>query len=266
MFIKSYSCIIFCLLINNFIFSQCQADFQYTTNGLDVSLINTSINAGSTLNSQTPTWDFGDGSPTVTGLNSINYTYQNSGTYNVCIDIFTWPTSWTTCSSTYCDSVEINFNSLCDSITLTVDNSFNLQSYLSVFADYGSINGSFNGLWTVYDNFNNLLFSDTSQNLIYNNSSFYDSILVCLETKVISLLDTNICNVCDVVYFDGTNWLFFVFPNALNTNFINSLNDHDLFKTYNFSGQEIKYNSSDFFIRKYFDGSFKKFFKIRWWN
>ena len=263
MFIKSYSSIIFCLLINNFIFSQCQADFQYTTNGLDVSLINTSINAGSTLNSQTPTWDFGDGSPPVTGLNSINYTYQNSGTYNICIDIFTWPTSWTTCSSTYCDSVEINFNSLCDSITLTVDNSFNLQSYLSVSADYGSISGSFNGLWTVYDNFNNLLFSDTSQNLIYNNSSFYDSILVCLETKVISLLDTNICNVCDVVYFDGTNWLFFVFPNALNTNFINSLNDHDLFKTYNFSGQEIKYNSSDFFIRKYFDGSFKKFFKIR---
>tara|TARA_B100001142_G_scaffold117694_1_gene119867 strand:+ start:27 stop:818 length:792 start_codon:yes stop_codon:yes gene_type:complete len=263
MFIKSYSSIIFCLLINNFIFSQCQADFQYTTNGLDVSLINTSINAGSTLNSQTPTWDFGDGSPPITGLNSINYTYQNSGTYNICIDIFTWPTSWTTCSSTYCDSVEINFNSLCDSITLTVDNSFNLQSYLSVSADYGSISGSFNGLWAVYDNFNNLLFSDTSQNLIYNNSSFYDSILVCLETKVISLLDTNICNVCDVVYFDGTNWLFFVFPNALNTNFINSLNDHDLFKTYNFSGQEIKYNSSDFFIRKYFDGSFKKFFKIR---
>ena len=263
MFIKSYSCIIFCLLINNFIFSQCQADFQYTTNGLDISLVNTSINAGSTLNSQTPTWDFGDGSPTITGLNSINYTYSNSGTYNVCIDIFTWPTSWTTCSSTYCDSVEININSLCDSITLTVDNSFNLQSYLSVFADYGSINGSFNGLWTVYDNFNNLLFSDTSQNLIYNNSSFYDSILVCLETKVISLLDTNICNVCDVVYFDGTDWLFFVFPNALNTNFINSLNDNDLFKTYNFSGQEIKYNSSDFFIRKYFDGSFKKFFKIR---
>ena len=256
-------CIVFCLLVNNFIFSQCQADFQYTTNGLDISLVNTSINAGSTLNSQTPTWDFGDGSPTITGLNSINYTYSNSGTYNVCIDIFTWPTSWTTCSSTYCDSVEININSLCDSITLTVDNSFNLQSYLSVSADYGSISGSFNGLWTVYDNFNNLLFSDTSQNLIYNNSSFYDSILVCLETKVISLLDTNICNVCDVVYFDGTDWLFFVFPNALNTNFINSLDDHDLFKTYNFSGQEIKYNSSDFFIRKYFDGSFKKFFKIR---
>ena len=256
-------CIVFCLLINNFIFSQCQADFQYTTNGLDISLVNTSINAGSTLNSQTPTWDFGDGSPTITGLNSINYTYSNSGTYNVCIDIFTWPTSWTTCSSTYCDSVEININSLCDSITLTVDNSFNLQSYLSVSADYGSISGSFNGLWTVYDNFNNLLFLDTSQNLIYNNSSFYDSILVCLETKVISLLDTNICNVCDVVYFDGTDWLFFVFPNALNTNFINYLNNHDLFKTYNFSGQEIKYNSSDFFIRKYFDGSFKKFFKIR---
>ena len=152
-------CIVFCLLVNNFIFSQCQADFQYTTNGLDISLVNTSITAGSTLNSQTPTWDFGDGSPTITGLNSINYTYSNSGTYNVCIDIFTWPTSWTTCSSTYCDSVEININSLCDSITLTVDNSFNLQSYLSVSADYGSISGSFNGLWTVYDNFNNLLFT-----------------------------------------------------------------------------------------------------------
>ena len=41
------------------------------------------------------------------------------------------------------------------------------------------------------------------------------------------------------------------------------LNEKKLFKTYNFYGQEIKCNSSDFFIRKYFDGSFKKFFKIR---
>ena len=85
--------------------AQCQADFQYTSSGLNLNLISTSINAGSTLNSQTPTWNFGDGSPQVTGLSSITHTYQNAGVYNVCIEIFTWPTSWTTCSSIYCDSV-----------------------------------------------------------------------------------------------------------------------------------------------------------------
>ena len=85
--------------------AQCQANFQYTLTGLNISLTSTSINAGSTLNSQTPTWDFGDGSPQITGNSTINHTYQNPGIYNVCIEIFTWPTSWTTCSSTHCDSV-----------------------------------------------------------------------------------------------------------------------------------------------------------------
>ena len=85
--------------------AQCQANFQYTSSGLNLNLISTSINAGSTLNSQTPTWNFGDGSPQVTGLSSITHTYQNAGVYNVCIEIFTWPTSWTTCSSIHCDSI-----------------------------------------------------------------------------------------------------------------------------------------------------------------
>lgn len=87
--------------------AQCQADFQYTSSGFNLNLISTSINAGNTLNSQTPTWDFGDGSPQVTGLDSITHVYQNAGVYNVCIEIFTWPTSWTTCSSIYCDSILI---------------------------------------------------------------------------------------------------------------------------------------------------------------
>jgi hypothetical protein len=80
---------------------------QYTSTGFHLNLISTSINAGNTLNSQTPTWDFGDGSPQVTGLDSITHVYQNAGVYNVCIEIFTWPTSWTTCSSIYCDSILI---------------------------------------------------------------------------------------------------------------------------------------------------------------
>ena len=87
--------------------AQCQADFQYTSSGFNLNLISTSINAGNTLNSQTPTWDFGDGSPQVTGLDSITHVYQNAGVYNVCVEIFTWPTSWTTCSSIYCDSILI---------------------------------------------------------------------------------------------------------------------------------------------------------------
>ena len=87
--------------------AQCQADFQYISSGFNLNLISTSINAGNTLNSQTPTWDFGDGSPQVTGLDSITHVYQNAGVYNVCIEIFTWPTSWTTCSSIYCDSILI---------------------------------------------------------------------------------------------------------------------------------------------------------------
>ena len=46
---------LFTILFTN---GQCQADFQYTSSGFNLNLISTSINAGNTLNSQTPTWDF----------------------------------------------------------------------------------------------------------------------------------------------------------------------------------------------------------------
>ena len=85
--------------------AQCQANFQYTSTGLNISLTSTSNNAGSTWNSQTPTWNFGDGSPQITGSSTVNHTYQNPGIYNVCIEIFTWPTSWTTCSDIHCESI-----------------------------------------------------------------------------------------------------------------------------------------------------------------
>jgi len=93
--------------MNYLTFSQCQASFQYSTSGLSVDFQSTSINAGSSLNSQTPTWNFGDGSPQVTGVDFVNHIFTSPGLYNVCIDIFTWPTSWTTCSDTYCDTIFI---------------------------------------------------------------------------------------------------------------------------------------------------------------
>ena len=122
--------------------AQCQADFQYTSSGFNLNLISTSINAGNTLNSQTPTWDFGDGSPQVTGLDSITHVYQNAGVYNVCIEIFTWPTSWTTCSSIYCDSIIIG-NSIpaswdCNPTTGCYDPGTGLGQYSS-FASCQSI-------------------------------------------------------------------------------------------------------------------------------
>ena len=243
-------------------FSQCQANFQYSSNGLNINLVSTSINAGNTWNSQTPIWDFGDGSPQVIGSNTINHTYQNPGVYNVCIEIFTWPTSWTTCSSTYCDSIEIPVCA-CDSISLNIDNTFNSQSYLSVSSDLSCVNSTVLYEWSLYNSNNNLLFSDTSQNLIYNNSSFYDTISLCLETKVTTLSGINTCILCDDIYFDGNNWLFFQLSNPLNNNFINIYEGKVLDKSYNLFGQEVIKNSTDIVIERYMDGSFVKTIKLR---
>ena len=250
-------CVVIMMFMNYLTFSQCQANFRYTSNGLDISLVSTSINAGSTLNSQTPIWDFGDGSPQVIGIDAINHTYQNPGIYNVCIEIFTWPTSWTTCSSTYCDSIAIPV-CVCDSISLNIDNTFNSQSYLSVSSDFSCINGTVLREWFVYDTYDNLLFSDTSQNLIYNNPSFLDTISLCLETKNFTITGTNTCLICDEIYYDGNNWVFSQLPNPSYANFTNKSHDKSLYKSYNFFGQEIKFNSSKFIIRKYSDGTVEK--------
>lgn len=255
-------CVVIMLFMNYLAFSQCQASFQYSTNGLSADFQSTSINAGSTLNSQTPKWDFGDGSPQVIGVDFINHVFTSSGLYNVCIEIFTWPTSWTTCSSIYCDTISI-INPLCDSVNIVFDNSFNLQSYFSCSYNYNNLNGNISQLWLLYDTNNNLLHSDTAQNLLFNNSSSFDTISLCLETKIITSLDTNTCIICDDVFFDGSNWMFINLPNQLSSNFnINNNLNKIIFKRFNMLGQETKDNSSDPTIIIYLDGTVEKVIKL----
>ncbi len=60
----------------NTLVNQCVADFNYFTNGLNVSFTNTSSS-----NTNSWFWDFGDG--TLSNAQHPNYTYSSAGTYNV---------------------------------------------------------------------------------------------------------------------------------------------------------------------------------------
>ena len=253
-------CVVIMLFMNYLAFSQCQASFQYSTSGLSVEFQSTSINAGNTLNSQTPIWDFGDGSPQVFGVDIVNHVFTSPGLYNVCIDIFTWPTSWTTCSDTYCDTISI-INSICDSINIVFNNSFNLQSYFSCSVNYNNLNGNISQGWFLYDN-NNLIYSDSTQNLIFNNFNLFDTISICLESKIITSLDTSTCVICDDVFFDGNNWVFLNLSNPLSNEF--SITNHNkvIYKRLNMLGQETKGNSSEPTIIIYVDGTVEKVMRL----
>ena len=75
-------------------------------------IINTSVGTGLTYS-----WNFGDGSPSVTGLNQT-HTYATHGSYNVCLTV-TGTTTSGVCTSIFCD-------------TLTVDSSGNVRSSFTV--------------------------------------------------------------------------------------------------------------------------------------
>ncbi len=57
----------------------------------------------------TYTWDFGDASAPGNGF-VTNHTYANAGTYTVCLTVYD---SATTCTSQFCDTVQVVFSSNC---------------------------------------------------------------------------------------------------------------------------------------------------------
>ena len=73
-----------------------QAQFAYSTNGLTITVLDSSLYADSIV------WDFGDGT-TIVGGDSVSYTYNNDGTYQVCQYAFN------TCQQvdTMCTSVSV---------------------------------------------------------------------------------------------------------------------------------------------------------------
>lgn len=89
----------------------------------------------STGNALTYSWDFGDGSAPLAGLN-VTHTYATHGSYNICLTVVgTTPIG--TCTSTFCD-------------TLTVDSSGNVRSAFTVTTGESSLsieeNKSISGL------------------------------------------------------------------------------------------------------------------------
>ncbi|MEN8928377.1 MAG: PKD domain-containing protein [Flavobacteriales bacterium] len=66
----------------------------------------------------TYSWNFGDGSAPLTGLN-VTHTYATHGSYNICLTVSGTTAAGTVCTSTYCD-------------TLTVDSTGNVRSAFTV--------------------------------------------------------------------------------------------------------------------------------------
>ena len=90
---------------------------------------------GSTGTGLTYSWNFGDGSAPLTGLN-VTHTYATHGSYNVCLTVV-GTTATGTCTSIFCD-------------TLTVDSSGNVRSAFTVTTGNSSVsiveNKSISGL------------------------------------------------------------------------------------------------------------------------
>ncbi len=77
----------------------CAAAFEYTVTGTLADFTNTSDGGGAFITGYN--WDFGDGATATSANPEHNYSF--SGSYNVCLTIFTSDS----CSSTYCEVVYI---------------------------------------------------------------------------------------------------------------------------------------------------------------
>ena len=113
----------------------------------------------------------------------------------------------------------------------------------------------------MYDN-NNLLYSDSAQNLIFNNFNLFDTLLLCLESKIITSLDSSTCVICDDVFFDGNNWVFLNLSNPLSADFSITNNNRIIYKRLNMLGQEVKGILSEPTIIIYVDGTIEKVMRL----
>ena len=90
------------------------ADFEHSTAGLAVNFANAVID-----NSWTYSWDFGDGT-SGQGPNPY-HTYDQSGTYTVCLGIWAWnPQDQDSCFVNHCETITITGDDLCDDLAVTM--------------------------------------------------------------------------------------------------------------------------------------------------
>ncbi|MBI2968191.1 MAG: PKD domain-containing protein [Bacteroidetes bacterium] len=78
----------------------CKADFSYFVEDGTVTLTDNSTYA----NTATYNWTFGDGNTSQSDSSVVIHTYDNSGTYEICLTIFD---AIALCTDTYCDSVSV---------------------------------------------------------------------------------------------------------------------------------------------------------------
>jgi PKD repeat protein len=83
--------------------TSCSANFSATSD----SSIAFTYNFAATTSITFPTyyWDFGDGSTIISNSNFISHTYQNSGTYYVCVNVYD---NLTGCNVAYCGTIYVS--------------------------------------------------------------------------------------------------------------------------------------------------------------
>lgn len=114
----------------------------------------------------TYSWNFGDGSAPVSGLN-VTHTYSTHGSYNICLTVVGTTTAGT-CTSTFCD-------------TLTVDSSGNVRSSFTVTTGNSSTSIKENELLT-----NVKLYPNPAQSyavLDFNSASLADIVIKVIDVK-----------------------------------------------------------------------------------
>ncbi len=110
----------------------CHASYYFAIDTTDLSIVYV-VNTSTGINSKTKYyWTFGDG----TGSSATNptHSYPNQGKYQLCLTIFDTTAN---CYSTFCDSVDINFNNMnlrvIDDINVLKIDKSNIVSSMAVY-------------------------------------------------------------------------------------------------------------------------------------
>ncbi|QQS30053.1 MAG: PKD domain-containing protein [Sphingobacteriales bacterium] len=162
----------------------CTAAFNYTVQGMSVYFNDLSTSADPV---QTWTWDFGDGTVLTTNGTPV-YTYNSSGTYNVCLTILAGDCTSTTCATIVLSNACIGFSAAFSAVEL---GSFGYQ-----FADNTTGNSANSWLWGFGDG--NISFEQNPFHQYAESGSYIICLLVqdtinhCLSTHCSDILVTGI--------------------------------------------------------------------------
>ncbi|MBP7497582.1 MAG: PKD domain-containing protein [Bacteroidales bacterium] len=159
-------------------------------------------------------WDFGDGS--VSNIQNPQHSFYFLGTYNVCMTIVSALVDNTTCTNSFCQTIQLGYDNKCNANFYSIEDSVGLGHY-TFFPEMTGAN--FKYFWDFGDNT-----SDTgsnpshkySQTGIYNVClTVYNEILGCKDYTCQQLFVNNEQQGC-FAYF---NMFMETDPNNLNTCF-----------------------------------------------